>query len=448
MIVGILKEIKTEENRVCMTPAGVEVMAHHNGHTVLVEKSAGVGSGFADAAYQKAGATLIDTPKEIFAKADMVMHVKEPLPPEYDLIRKGQILFTYLHLAADEGLTREMMARGLIGIAYETVELPNGNLPLLTPMSEVAGRMAIQVGAQYLEKPNGGRGKLLGGVPGVRPADVVIIGAGVVGTNAAQMALGMGASVFMIDINLDRLRYLDEVMGGRLITLSSNPLAIAEAVKRADLLVGGVLIKGAKAPKLVTREMISTMTPGSVIVDVAVDQGGCVETTHPTTHSDPTFLVDGVVHYCVANMPGAVPRTSTYALSNATLPYAMKLASMGAEAAVKADPALAKGVNTYKGKVTYDGVAEAFDRCSKWIRREIEEMSRVTERLERAGVPNVSAELMMCFVKARLRIRGGTLDLVSQCGCEDRYLVAKRSIRIDTVGTGDERRCRESAVRP
>ena len=253
-----------------------------------------------------------------------------------------------------------MAKSGVTGLAYETVELPNGALPLLTPMSEVAGRMAVQVGAHYMEKENGGRGKLLSGVPGVRPADVVIIGGGVVGTNAAQVASGLGAQVFVFDINLDRLRYLDEVMHGRLVTLSSNPLSVAEAVRRADLLIGAVLIKGAKAPTLVTRQMVGTMTPGSVIVDVAVDQGGCIETTHPTTHSDPVFFVDGVLHYCVANMPGAVPRTSTYALSNATLPYVVKLVEMGTEAAVGADPALALGVNTYKGKVTYPGVAEAF----------------------------------------------------------------------------------------
>jgi alanine dehydrogenase len=254
-----------------------------------------------------------------------------------------------------------MIARGPTGIAYETVELPNGSLPLLTPMSEVAGRMAVQVGAHYMEKENGGRGKLLSGVPGVRPADVVIVGGGVVGTNAAQVASGMGAQVFVFDINLDRLRYLDEVMHGRLVTLSANPLSIAEAVRRADLLIGAVLIKGTKAPKLVTRQIVSTMTPGSVIVDVAVDQGGCIETTHPTTHSDPIYFVDGVLHYCVANMPGAVPRTSTYALSNATLPYVVKLAEIGTEAAIRADPALARGVNTYRGKITYQGVAEAFD---------------------------------------------------------------------------------------
>jgi len=358
MIVGVPKEIKDNEYRVAMTPGGARQLTEA-GHEVWVQTSAGGGSGFADEQYAAAGAKIVPTAADAWS-AQMVIKVKEPQPSEYDFMRPDLVLFTFLHLAAEEELTHEMMKRGLTGIAYETVEPPDGRLPLLTPMSEVAGRMAIQVGAQFLERPNGGRGKLLGGVPGVRPADVVIIGAGVVGTNAAQMALGLGASVFIIDINLDRLRYLDEVMGERLITLSSNPLAIAEAAKRADLLVGGVLIKGAKAPKLVTREMISTMTPGSVIVDVAVDQGGCVETTHPTTHSDPTFLVDGVIHYCVANMPGAVPRTSTYALSNSTLPYAVKLANMGAEAAIKADSALAKGVNTYKGKLTYSAVAEAF----------------------------------------------------------------------------------------
>jgi alanine dehydrogenase len=292
--------------------------------------------------------------------AQIVVKVKEPQSTEYDFMRPDLTLFTFLHLAADQQLTREMMTRGVTGIAYETVELSNGHLPLLTPMSEVAGRMAIQIGAHYLEKENGGRGKLLGGVPGVRPADVAIIGAGVVGKNAAQMALGMGAHVMVIDIDIDRLRYLNDVRSGRLITLSSNPLNIAETVRRADLLVGGVLIKGAKAPKLVTREMISTMNPGSVVVDVSVDQGGCIETTEPTTHSNPTYLVDGVIHYCVSNIPGAVPRTSTYALSNATLPYVLKLANMGPEAAIKADPFLAKGVNTYKGKITYRAVAEAF----------------------------------------------------------------------------------------
>jgi len=358
MIIGVPKEIKDNEYRVAMTPGGVRQLVEA-GHQVWVETHAGEGSGFSDAQYQSAGAKIVPTNAEAWS-APVVVKVKEPQPGEYEFMRPDLTLFTYLHLAAEERLTREMMARGLAGIAYETVELPNGHLPLLTPMSEVAGRMAIQVGAHYLEKMNGGRGKLLGGVPGVRPADVVIIGGGVVGTNAAQVALGMGAHVVIVDINLDRLRYLSEVLTGRLTTLSANPLNIAQVVRRADLVVGAVLIKGAQAPKLVTRQMISTMKPGSVIVDVAVDQGGCIETTHPTTHSHPTFVVDGIVHYCVANMPGAVPRTSTYALSNATLPYVVKLADMGAEAAIRADPSLAKGVNTYKGQITYPAVAEAF----------------------------------------------------------------------------------------
>jgi alanine dehydrogenase len=358
MIIGTSKEIKDNEYRVGITPGGVRQLAQA-GHQVLVETGAGEGSGFSDAEYETSGAKIVSTSVEAWS-AQIVVKVKEPQPLEYDFMRPDLTLFTFLHLAADEQLTREMMDRGVTGIAYETVELPNGQLPLLTPMSEVAGRMAIQIGAHYLEKKNDGRGKLLGGVPGVRPADVAIIGAGVVGTNAAQVGLGMGAHVMVIDINIDRLRYLNDVRSGRLITLSSNPLNIAETVRRADLLVGGVLIKGAKAPKLVTREMISTMNPGSVVVDVSVDQGGCIETTEPTTHSNPTYLVDGVIHYCVSNIPGAVPRTSTYALSNATLPYVLKLANMGPEAAIKADPSLAKGVNTYKGKITYRAVAEAF----------------------------------------------------------------------------------------
>ena len=358
MIVGVPKEIKDNEYRVAMTPGGARQLVE-SGHQVWVETCAGEGSGFSDTQYEASGAKIVPTSADAW-NAQLVVKVKEPQPSEYQFMRPDLVLFTYLHLAAEERLTREMMKRGLTGIAYETVELPNGHLPLLTPMSEVAGRMAIQVGAHYLEKMNGGRGKLLGGVPGVRAADVVIIGAGVVGTNAAQVALGMGANVVVIDLNLDRLRYLSDVLPGRLTTLSSNPLNIAEAVRRADLLVGAVLIKGAKAPRLVTREMISTMNPGSVVVDVAVDQGGCIETTHPTTHSNPTFLVDGVIHYCVANMPGAVPRTSTYALSSATLPYTLKLADLGAEAAIHADPALAKGVNTYQGRIAYPAVAEAF----------------------------------------------------------------------------------------
>jgi alanine dehydrogenase len=290
----------------------------------------------------------------------MVMKVKEPLPAEYDFLRPDLILFTYLHLAAAEQLTRVLLERKVTGIAYETVQPGDGSLPLLTPMSEVAGRMAIQVGAHYLEKMSGGRGKLLGGVPGVAPCDVVIIGGGTVGANAARIALGMGAQVTIIDKDLNRLRYLSEVLHGNLVTMMSNPRNIALAAEYADLLIGAVLVPGAKAPRLVTREIVGRMKPGSVIVDVAVDQGGCVETCHPTTHSDPMYVVDGVIHYCVANMPGAVPRTSTYALSNATLPYVEKLARLGIPAALKADMALAKGVNTYFGQLTYKGVAEAF----------------------------------------------------------------------------------------
>jgi alanine dehydrogenase len=358
MIIGVPREIKDNEYRVAMTPGGVRQLVEA-GHHVSVERGAGDGSGFPDARYQAAGAAIVSTSAEAWS-AHLVVKVKEPLSAEYQFLRPDLVLFTYLHLAADEQLTREMTARGLTGIGYETVELPNGHLPLLTPMSEVAGRMAIQVGAHYLEKTNGGRGKLLGGVPGVRPGDVVVLGAGVAGTNAMHVALGMGAQVTVIDLNLDRLRYLDEVMGGRLVTLSSNPLNIAQAVEHADLVVGSVLIKGAKAPKLVTRDMIASMAAGSVVVDVAVDQGGCFETTHATTHSAPVYVADGVIHYCVANMPGAVPRTSTYALSNATLPYVVKLASIGATEAMRADASLARGVNTFRGKITHPGVADAF----------------------------------------------------------------------------------------
>jgi len=360
MIVGILKEIKTEENRVCMTPAGVEVMAHHNGHTVLVEKSAGVGSGFTDADYQKAGATLIDTPKEIFDKADMVMHVKEPLPPEYDMIRKGQIVFTYLHLAADETQTRALIKSQAVCIAYETIQQANGHLPLLTPMSEVAGRMAIQQGAKYLEMAQGGQGVLLGGVPGVDPGIVVVIGGGVVGVNAAKMACGLGAKVYLLDMNLDRLRYLSDVMPANCFTLMSTPATIRDLVKRADVVIGAVLIPGAKAPKLVTRDMLKTMKPGSVLVDVAIDQGGCFETSKPTTHGHPTYVVDGVVHYCVANMPGAVAKTSTLALTNATLPYALAIADKGWKKAMQDNREIRLGANVVDGKITYKAVADAF----------------------------------------------------------------------------------------
>jgi len=358
MIVGVPKEIKDSEYRVSMTPGGVQQLVE-SGHTVLVETGAGEGSYFPDEDYIRAGARIAAA-EEVWEQAELIVKVKEPLPPEYRYLRPDLVLFTYLHLAADESLTRTLLESGVTGIAYETVELPNGTLPLLTPMSEVAGRMAVQVGAHYLERPEGGRGKLLGGIPGVRPANVVIIGGGVVGTHAARMALGLEAAVTLLDINLDRLRALSEILHGNFTTWAANPLNIARAVRFADLLIGAVLIKGARAPKLVTREMVSRMKPGSVIVDVAVDQGGCVETTRPTTHSNPTFIVDGVVHYCVANMPGAVPRTSTYGLSNATLPYVMELANKGFKEAVKSDRALALGVNIHQGKITYPAVAEAF----------------------------------------------------------------------------------------
>jgi alanine dehydrogenase len=359
VIIGIPKEIKDNEYRVSITPSGVHQLNEH-GHTVLVETGAGEGSYFSDKDFAAAGAKIITSAEDVWTQANMIVKVKEPLPAEYKYLRPDLVLFTYLHLAASETLTRTMMESGVTGIAYETVELPDGRLPLLAPMSEVAGRMAVQVGAHYLERQAGGRGKLLGGIPGVRPAKVVIIGGGVVGTNAAQVALGMGARVILMDINIDRLRVLTEILHGNLETLASNPYNIARTVRTADLLIGAVLVKGAKTPKVVTREMVSTMKPGSVIVDVAVDQGGCVETTHATTHSNPTYCVDSVLHYCVANIPGAVPRTSTNGLSNATLPYVIKLADQGFKAAVAADKSLALGINIYQGKVTYRAVAGAF----------------------------------------------------------------------------------------
>ncbi len=360
MIVGILKEIKKEEYRVSMTPAGVEVMKQ-NGHTVLVEKSAGIGSGFEDALYEKAGAKMVATAAEIFAAADMVMHVKEPMPPEYDLIPKDQIVFTYLHLAAAETLTQALINSEAVCIAYETIQKTDGSLPLLTPMSEVAGRMAIQQGAKFLEISKGGQGILLGGVPGVEPGTVVVIGGGVVGINAAKMACGLGAKVYLLDMNLDRLRYLSDVMPSNCFTLMSTPATIRKLVKEADVVIGAVLIPGAKAPRLVTRDMLSTMKKGSVLVDVAIDQGGCFETSKATTHDDPVYEVDGVLHYCVANMPGAVAKTSTVALTNATLPYALQIANKGWKAAMKENREVLLGANVVKGKVTYKGVAEAFD---------------------------------------------------------------------------------------
>jgi len=359
MIIGIPKEIKDNEYRVSVTPGGAHQLVEE-GHQVLLEKGAGEGSGFADQEYAEEGVKVVPDAAQVWQRAEMIMKVKEPLAQEYDYLRNGLILYTYLHLAANEELTQQLLARQVTGIAYETVEMPDGSLPLLTPMSEVAGKMAVQIAAHCLERMNGGRGKLLGGIPGVLPADVVIIGGGTVGINAAKVALGMGGHVIVIDKDLERLCYLSEVLPGNLTTLSSNPLNIAEAVKRADVVIGAVLIKGGRAPKLVTREMIRTMTRGSVIVDVSVDQGGCVETSHPTTHTAPVFTVDGVIHYCVANMPGAVPRTSTYALSNATLPYVARLVNLGFARAFKDDPALAKGVNTYPGHITYPAVAECF----------------------------------------------------------------------------------------
>jgi len=360
MIVGILKEIKAEENRVCMTPAGAEVMIQ-KGHTVLVEKSAGQNSGFADESYARAGAEIVETPGEIFDRAEMVMHVKEPLPPEYDMIREGQIVFTYLHLAAAEELTHVLVKSKSICIAYETIQKADLTLPLLTPMSEVAGRMAIQEGAKYLEMAQGGHGVLLGGVPGVDPGNVVVIGGGVVGINAAKMACGLGAKVYLLDMNLDRLRYLSDVMPANCFMLYSSPATIRELIKTADVVVGAVLIPGAKAPKLITKEMLSSMKRGSVLVDVAIDQGGCFETSKATTHTDPIYTVDGVVHYCVANMPGAVARTSTIALTNATLPYAVEIADKGWRLAMKWNEEIKLGANVVDGHVTYKAVAEAFD---------------------------------------------------------------------------------------
>lgn len=359
MRIGCPKEIKAQEGRVGLTPAGVDALVRA-GHSVYMEKNAGIVSGFTDSEYRSVGAEILDTPKEVYDIADMIIKVKEPLEPEYELLREGQILFTYLHLAPDYPQTEALLRRKVTGIAYETVQLADRSLPLLSPMSEVAGRLSIQTGARLLETNSGGRGILLGGVTGVERANVVIVGGGNVGTNAARMAVGLGANVTVVDINAKRLAYLDDIFGGRIQTLLSNSYNIANAVRQADLVVGCVLIPGAKAPKLVTEEMVKTMKPGSVLVDVAIDQGGSIETIDRiTTHSDPYFIKHGVLHYSVANMPGAVPRTSTLALTGATLPYALKIANLGAEAACKADPALMKGLNTYAGYVTFPGVAEA-----------------------------------------------------------------------------------------
>jgi alanine dehydrogenase len=359
MIVGVLKENKAEENRVSLSPGGVEFM-RQNGHTVLVEKNAGKASGFTDRAYAKAGAEVIAKPGEIYKRAKMIMRVKEPQPSEFKLLKKGQIYFAYLHLAASEEVTRAMLKAGSVNIAYETIQKDDGTLPLLTPMSEVAGPMAIQQGAKYLEMAQGGHGVLLGGVPGVDPGTVLIIGGGVVGINAAKMASGLGAKVYILDIDLDRLRYLNDVMPVNCITLVSSPAAIRDVLPKADLVVGAVLVPGSKTPTLVTRDMMKTMKKGSVLVDVSIDQGGCFETSKETTHADPTYARDDIVHYAVSNMPGALPRTSTLALNNATLPYALEIANKGWKKAMRENPEIKRGANVVSGKVTYEGVAEAF----------------------------------------------------------------------------------------
>jgi alanine dehydrogenase len=361
MIIGVPKEIKDNEARVGITPAGVKALTEI-GHKVLVETQAGAQSGFPDDEYQRAGGEIVGDAGYCWGKSAMVVKVKEPIESEYPYFREGLVLFTYLHLAPVTGLTNTLLESKMIGIAYETVRDKRGTLPLLTPMSEVAGRMSVQVGASYLEKEKGGRGILLGGVPGVPPAQVTIIGGGIVGTNAARIALGFGAKTTLIDVNLNRLRELEDVFGGRLYTLASNSYNIAQATREADLVIGGVLIPGATAPKLVTREMVSNMKPGAVIVDVAIDQGGCVETARPTSHSNPSYIVDGVVHYCVTNMPGAVPHTSTLALTNSTFPYVVRLANLGAREALKQDAGLADGLNTWMGTLTYRGVAESQHR--------------------------------------------------------------------------------------
>ncbi|NNE27058.1 MAG: alanine dehydrogenase [Saprospiraceae bacterium] len=360
MIIGTPTEIKTNENRIALTPAGVNELTKR-GHTVNIQKGGGIGSGFSDEEYIHAGAQILDTIEDIYASSEMIVKVKEPIEPEYKLIKEDQLVFTYFHFASHRPLTEAMINSGSVCLAYETVTNPDGSLPLLVPMSEVAGRMAIQEGAKYLEKPQKGRGVLLGGVPGVPPAKVLILGGGVVGTQAAKMAAGLGAQVTILDINLPRLRYLADVMPANVTTRFSNEYTIKQMIKDHDLIVGAVLIPGAKAPNLITREMLKDMNPGTVLVDVAVDQGGCIETCKPTTHEDPTFIIDDIVHYCVANMPGAVPYTSTIALTNATLPYAIKLADMGWEKACQMDIGLKNGLNVVNGKVVHKGVAEAFD---------------------------------------------------------------------------------------
>lgn len=358
MVIGVPKEIKDHEYRVSLTPDGAATL-RQRGHEVWVEPSAGQGSGFSDDEYRKAGASVAGSKDELFKKADLILKVKEPQLSECHLFRPGQVLFTYLHLASLPEVTKELLSSKITAIAYETTESKDGSLPMLTPMSEIAGRMSVQIGAQYLEKIHGGRGILLGGVPGVEPGRVVVLGAGVVGSSAIRIAVGMGAQVTVINLDVERLRHLDDQYRGRIVTRAVSSATIEKAVDSADLVIGAVLVPGAKAPKLVSRSLVARMKPGSVIVDVSVDQGGCVETTRPTTHSDPVYLVDGVLHYGVANMPGIVPRTSTYALTNATLPYLLRLASDGVDRAIRSDPGLAKGVNLKDGKVVHRSVAEA-----------------------------------------------------------------------------------------
>jgi len=358
MIIGVPKEIKDNENRVAAIPATVHALASR-GHTVLVQKGAGDGSGIGNQAFESAGAKIVAAARQIFKSAELILKVKEPLPPEYPLLRPGQILFTYLHLAADKALTEALLAQKIVGVAYETIETADGRLPLLEPMSEVAGRMAVHIAATYLAKPLGGRGVLLGGVPGVPPATVVVLGGGIVGYNAARVAAGMGAWVYLLDTNPVRMRYLDEVLPENVTTLMSSRLSLESCLRRADVLIGAVLIHGARAPRLVTRDMLKLMQPGAVIVDVAVDQGGCCETTRPTTHSDPTYVVDGVVHYCVANMPGAYARTATFALTNVTTPYAVQIADKGWLAAARENAEIARGLNVVHGHVTHQPVALA-----------------------------------------------------------------------------------------
>ncbi len=358
MVVGVPKEIKDHEYRVSLTPDCAASLVQ-KGHEVWVEASAGMGSGFRDEEYRHAGAMIAGSKGEVFEKAELILKVKEPLLSECGLFRSGHVLFTYLHLAAVPDVTKELLGRNVTAIAYETTEAKDGSLPMLKPMSEIAGRMSVQIGAHYLEKIHGGRGVLLGGVPGVEPGRVVVLGAGVVGASAVRMAVGLGAQVSVINLDIERLHVLDDQYHGRIVTRAASSTAIEEAVCSADLVIGAVLVPGAKAPKVVSRGLVSKMRPGSVIVDVSVDQGGCVETTRPTTHSAPVYLVDGVIHYCVANMPGIVPRTSTYALTNATMPYLIRLADEGVERAIHSDPGLARGVNVKEGKVTHAGVAES-----------------------------------------------------------------------------------------